>query len=77
MTIEAELLKTLNQMPESLKQEVLHYAKYVAANYTPSEVEHSHTNQTKDKRGGFGALAGKIWMSEDFDEPLEDLEEYM
>lgn len=77
MTIEADLLETLDQMPEALKQEVLHYAKYVAAHYVPSEVEHTRTNQSQDKRGGFGALAGKIWMSEDFDEPLEDLKEYM
>ena len=26
---------------------------------------------------GFGALKGKIWMSPDFDEPLEDFKEYM
>ena len=25
----------------------------------------------------FGSAKGKIWMSEDFDEPLEDFREYM
>lgn len=30
-----------------------------------------------DARGGFGALKDKIWISEDFDKPLEDFEEYM
>ena len=25
----------------------------------------------------FGALKGKIWISEDFDAPLEEFEEYM
>jgi antitoxin (DNA-binding transcriptional repressor) of toxin-antitoxin stability system len=25
----------------------------------------------------FGSLKGKIWMSDDFDEPLEDFREYM
>jgi antitoxin component of RelBE/YafQ-DinJ toxin-antitoxin module len=25
----------------------------------------------------FGRLKGKIWMSDDFDEPLDDFEEYM
>ena len=27
--------------------------------------------------GGFGCLKGKIWMSEDFDEPLDDFKDYM
>jgi hypothetical protein len=26
---------------------------------------------------GFGCLKGKIWMSADFDEPLEDFKDYM
>ena len=26
---------------------------------------------------GFGALKGKIWMSDDFDAPLEEFEEYL
>jgi antitoxin (DNA-binding transcriptional repressor) of toxin-antitoxin stability system len=25
----------------------------------------------------FGSIEGEIWMNEDFDEPLDDLEEYM
>ena len=25
----------------------------------------------------FGCMKGKIWMAEDFDEPLEDFKEYM
>lgn len=25
----------------------------------------------------FGSVKGKIWMSEDFDEPLDDFREYM
>lgn len=26
---------------------------------------------------GFGGLKGKIWMTSDFDEPLDDFREYM
>lgn len=26
---------------------------------------------------GYGCMQGKIWMSDDFDEPLEDFAEYM
>ena len=25
----------------------------------------------------YGSMAGKIWMADDFDDPLEDFEEYM
>ncbi|TAE25190.1 MAG: DUF2281 domain-containing protein [Candidatus Kapaibacterium sp.] len=30
-----------------------------------------------DKPRVFGSLEGQIWMSDDFDAPLEDFEEYM
>jgi hypothetical protein len=30
-----------------------------------------------EEKYGYGSLAGKITMSDDFDEPLEDLKEYM
>lgn len=32
---------------------------------------------TKKKRRQMGALEGKIWMSDDFDEPLDEMREYM
>lgn len=31
----------------------------------------------KKKRGLIGSAKGRIWMSDDFDEPLEDFDEYM
>ncbi|TVQ22484.1 MAG: DUF2281 domain-containing protein [Leptolyngbya sp. DLM2.Bin15] len=30
-----------------------------------------------EKKYGYGSLAGKLVMSDDFDEPLEDLKDYM
>ena len=49
---------------------ILDQGKTVAA-LLPSEEE-------QGKRASlFGAFKGKIWMSEDFDEPLEDLKDYM
>ena len=29
-----------------------------------------------ERRRRFGSAGGEIWMSEDFDEPLDDFEEY-
>jgi hypothetical protein len=37
---------------------------------------HDDFDETEEKYG-YGSLAGKITMSDDFDEPLEDLQEYM
>lgn len=33
--------------------------------------------ETKEKRPVFGSFKGKIIMSDDFDEPLDDFKEYM
>jgi Protein of unknown function (DUF2281) len=108
MTVDAELLKTLTQMPESLQQEVLHYAKYLNEKYsqdhpeekpkkrriigsmkgtfklplpedfdTPMELLDAKQKAALENKYGYGSLAGKITMSDDFDEPLEDLKDYM
>lgn len=108
MTVDAELLETLTQMPESLQQEVLHYAKYLNEKYahdqiaklpkkrrltgsmkgtfklplpeefdTPMELLDADQKAALEKKYGYGSLAGKIKMSDDFDEPLEDLKDYM
>jgi hypothetical protein len=109
MTIDTEILQTITQMPEPLKQEVLHYAKYLIENYseaksgeeqpqkkrrsgilkgtfklplpedfdTPMELLDAEQKAALEKKYGYGSLAGKITMSDDFDEPLEDLKDYM
>jgi len=33
--------------------------------------------ESQKKAPKFGCMKGKIWMSDDFDEPLEDFKEYM
>lgn len=107
MTVSAELLETLTQMPEYLQQEVLHYAKYLNEKYShtqttkqpkkrrsgilkgtfklplpedfnvPMELLDDEQKAALEKKYGYGSLAGKIKMSDDFDEPLEDLKDYM
>ncbi len=72
--IQPAILEKLETLPESLQTEVLHYIEFLAERYVEKPVESD--SQTK-KRGGLGILKGKIWMSEDFDEPLEDMKEYM
>ncbi|XGV96180.1 MAG: DUF2281 domain-containing protein [Leptolyngbya sp. BL-A-14] len=71
--IQPDLLEALHKLPESLQQEVLHYAEFLAQKYPQAAIE---SEPSKKKRQA-GALKGKIWMSDDFDEPLEDFKDYM
>lgn len=73
MTIETAILQNLEKLPESVKQAVLDYTEFLASRYT----RESSQITKNSKRGGLGIWKGKIWMSDDFDEPLEDLKDYM
>ncbi|NJN89322.1 MAG: DUF2281 domain-containing protein [Leptolyngbyaceae cyanobacterium RM2_2_4] len=100
MTIDAEILQTITQMPEPLKRELLHYAKYLiqpvilkklgslpellqlkVLHYIDSLIEEqnkaSEQENVPKKYRVAGTMKGMIIMSDDFDEPLEDLKDYM
>jgi Protein of unknown function (DUF2281) len=64
------LIASLEKLPDKLQQEVLHYAEFLAAKYTL-------TNPPTAKRRQAGTMQGMFEMSDDFDAPLEDLQEYM
>ena len=44
-----------------------------AANIDPTELERIRQKRLSAK----GSLKGKVWMSDDFDDPLEEMKEYM
>jgi len=70
--IQPVILEKLEELPESLQTEVLHYIEFLL------EKQAKKLSQEKPtKRGGLGIWKGKIWMSDDFDEPLEDLKDYI
>ncbi|MBW4473605.1 MAG: DUF2281 domain-containing protein [Stenomitos rutilans HA7619-LM2] len=71
--IQAALLETLQKLPESLQLEVLHYAEFLVQKYPQDAI----AVEPLQKKREAGALKGRIWMSDDFDEPLEDFKEYM
>lgn len=83
MLVKDNILENLNKLPENLQVEILHYSEYLLSCYTQEKLSKetskdiSSNQQKSKKRGGYGILKGKIWMSEDFDEPLEELKEYM
>jgi Protein of unknown function (DUF2281) len=71
--LETAILENLEKLPESLKEDVLHYVESLVA-------QHSKTlaaTEKPAKRGGFGIWKGKIKIADDFDEPLEDFKDYM
>jgi Protein of unknown function (DUF2281) len=71
--LETTILENLQKLPDSLKQDVLHYIESLVEQYetqTPEETK-------PDRRQAYGIWKGQIKMSNDFDEPLEDLKDYM
>ena len=71
--LETSILENLEKLPEALKQEVLHYTEFLVEKYGLEKLE----AETPKKKREAGILKGKIWMSDDFDEPLEDFKDYM
>ena len=72
MTREA-MLQEINQFPDDVLEAFLNLMKL--SNMAKLEVATNEVT-TKQYRAA-GALKGKIILHDDFDEPLEDMKEYM
>ncbi|MCC7507587.1 MAG: DUF2281 domain-containing protein [Saprospiraceae bacterium] len=64
------ILRELNNLPESLKIEVLHFVQFL-------KQERVKETKTQHPKRQAGLLKGKIWIAPDFDVPLDDFKEYM
>jgi hypothetical protein len=73
--LDTEILQTIAQMPESLKREILHYAKYLIVNHAQEITQ--NTPPAKKRRVGILKGTFVLPLPDDFDEPLEDFKEYM
>jgi hypothetical protein len=71
--ISPQLIDTLDRLPSNLQTEVLHYAQYLATQHLQS----SQPAQPPTKYRQAGTLQGMFTMADDFDAPLEDLQDYM
>jgi len=69
---EAMLLKEYRQLPEELKIAVSSYFELLTKNY-----QKFREQKLKSAKIRFGTLKGKITVPKDFDEPLEDFNDYM
>jgi len=78
MNTEAAILQAFEKMPENLKQELLHYAEYLVQNHSQSNTAPVDNSNLK-KRPLAGSMKGTfvLPLPDDFDEPMEDFEEYM
>jgi len=68
MTV-AQLVAKYESLPDELKKE--------AEAYIDSLHEQANSSGETDKLRPIGMAKGRIWMSDDFDEPLEDFKDYM
>lgn len=70
--IETTILEYLHKLPDSLQQEVLHYTQFLLETHTKS------TSQPQKKlQAGFLKGTFALPLSEDFNEPIEDFQEYI
>lgn len=77
--IQPVILEKLDKLPEPQQTEVLHYIEFLLDKYA-KKASHSQQEvfeEQSEKKHGYGSWAGQIIMSDDFDEPLEDLKDYM
>jgi hypothetical protein len=70
--IETTILECLHKLPDSLQQEVLHYTQFLLETHTKS----NSLPQTK-RQAGFLKGTFNLPLPDDFNEPLEDFQEYM
>ncbi len=68
LLVDDQIQKALEQLPKEQKKEVLEFIKTLHKQQKPAK---------ERKVMQYGCLTGNIWMSDDFNEPLEDFEEYM
>jgi hypothetical protein len=77
MTIESAILKNIEKLPESVKQAVFLYTEFLANQYLEEKLNKEEESPLKNRLAGSMKGTFVLPLTEDFDEPLEDFEEYM
>ena len=72
--MESEILMPVSQLPDALKQEVLHYAEFLAEKHKKTL---GAENPEKKRRAGILKGTFVLPLPDDFDEPLEEFKDYM
>jgi len=79
LSLDDEILKIFAKMPDTIKIEVLHYAEYLLNKgiEKSSGIAIASNDIPQKKYRQAGTMAGLIVISDDFDEPLAEMQEYM
>jgi len=79
MTIESEILQNVEKLPDAVKQAVFLYTKFLVSEYGKENQNEEEKEVFSQKKRRSGILKGTfvLPLPEDFDEPLEDFQEYM
>ena len=77
-SIKDTLLQEVNVLSPAYYSEVLGFIETLKANVAKPEMDTPTTTNRKRPRSELrGWLKGKVWMADDFDAPLEEMQEYM
>jgi hypothetical protein len=63
-------LQDFETLPPEKQAEVVDFIQFLKSRQVPQ-------GQPQKTQRPFGVLKGEVWMSDDFDAPLEDFAEYM
>lgn len=70
MVKDSSLKYDLDSLPKALREQVLDFIAFLI------EKNNKQKKPLKTRKREFGALKGKIKLAPDFDEPLEDFNDY-
>ena len=71
------LYTKIERLPEDLKKQVLDYIEFLLSRERKAQPIQTPESPKDNVKPGFGGAKGMFVMSADFDEPIEDLKEYM
>lgn len=71
--VSPQLIATLDKLSPTIQAEILNYAEYLASKY----IQASPPATTPQKYREAGTMKGMFKIADDFDAPLEDLQDYM
>lgn len=77
MTLEADILKNIEKLPDSVKQSVFLYTEFLSSQYVKEKSEEVGKTLEKDRLAGSMKGTFVLPLPDNFDEPLEEFEEYM
>ncbi|MEE3717990.1 DUF2281 domain-containing protein [Tumidithrix elongata RA019] len=77
MTIESAILKNIEKLPDSVKNAVFLYTEFLASQYQKDTNQEPELIPEKSRLTGSMKGTFVLPLPDDFDEPLEELEEYM